>query len=98
MSLEEKSEIADLQMKLDELYLSKARGAYIRSRKEMARRGRTQFCIFFKLEKRNIPSQQLNNVLMAKLLKIQRKWQTTVPVFIRIFIVQGIQSRQRPHF
>lgn len=53
MSLEEKSEMVALQTKLDDLYLSKARGAYIRSRKKWLEEGELNSAYFFKLEKRN---------------------------------------------
>lgn len=53
MSLKEKSEIAALQTKLDDLYLKKARGAYIRSRKRWLEEGELNSAYFFKLEKRN---------------------------------------------
>jgi len=53
LSLKEKSELAALQTKLDDLYLSKARGAYIRSRKRWLEEGELNSAYFFKLEKRN---------------------------------------------
>ncbi len=52
-------------MKLDEVYLSKSRGAYIRSREKMARRGRTQFRIFLKIEKRNFPLSTIEQLQAA---------------------------------
>lgn len=40
-------------MKLDELYVSKARGAYIRSRKNWLEEGELNSAYFFKLEMHN---------------------------------------------
>lgn len=62
MSEKEKGELADLEIKLDELYEQKVKGAFIRSGKKWLEEGEQNSHYFFNLEKHNAISKNINKL------------------------------------
>lgn len=59
---EEKLELTDLQVKLDELYSQKAKGAFIRSRTRWLKEGEQNSHYFFNLEKQHSNKNKINKL------------------------------------
>lgn len=62
MSNDEKLELASLQVKLDELYTFKAKGAFIRSRAKWLEEGEQNSSYFFNLEKHHFNNNDINRL------------------------------------
>lgn len=62
LSPEEEIELKEIQIKLDEMYLNLAKGAYIRSRAKWMEEGETNSSYFFALEKRNGKQKSLTSL------------------------------------
>ncbi len=64
LSLEEQSELTNLQNQLDSLYIEKARGAFIRSRARWLEEGEKNSSYFFGLEKQRQTKKKINKLLI----------------------------------
>lgn len=64
ITISEKSELADLQHQLDNIYKYKAEGAYIRSRRKWLEEGEQSSAYFFRLEREQSKSNNINKLII----------------------------------
>jgi len=65
-----RSEIQVIKLKLDDLYISKASGAFVRSRARWIEKGERNTAYFFALEKRNFKRNSLSALLTTPYARI----------------------------
>jgi len=91
LTKEEKEELSYSQIKLDEIYQQKAKGAFIRSRSKCLEEGEQNSRYFFSLEKSRSTNNSISKLnIIELLLKIIAKYQSFVQNFIKTCIALNL--------